>query len=331
MNDERPVTPTEYKVVQMLGENTGAALMDSGMHGRAWQRFRQSHGLDGALPNSAWDGGPSHRPATPTDDQWHAVVRALRNEPEAWVDKYGCFYGSTFSFMSQAFEYLPALDAHLQAYIDRIDGATSRSHSDLELMQTWVDRLVKHGKVGGIYGDSSGPICDNTYNGESILDRTLQYVQFEFESGACGTGFEGKGSRCERQGCDMPLADHDFWLPNGVYVIIQVHGGADVRGGYTRPVLFACSSDEGILDQGTFGLSCERSKHEGDTGHTFDTGYGGYGSLYTETGTQLRFCYHERHEDVGPREALAEWDDDKEAWLCPYDQTILTPFYWAGC
>lgn len=49
----------------------------------------------------------------------------------------------------------------------------------------------------------------NTYNGESALDQTLQFTAFDLNGSA--------------------------------YVILQVHGGCDVRGGYTRPRVFMTS------------------------------------------------------------------------------------------
>jgi hypothetical protein len=46
----------------------------------------------------------------------------------------------------------------------------------------------------------------NTYNGEDMLSQTLQYVYFETD--------------------------------DGCYVLLQIHGGCDVRGGYTDPKAF---------------------------------------------------------------------------------------------
>jgi hypothetical protein len=57
----------------------------------------------------------------------------------------------------------------------------------------------------GIYGDGE-PIDVNTYNEENLLSQTLLFNYFELEK-------EG-------------------------YVVLQVHGGCDVRGGYTDPQVF---------------------------------------------------------------------------------------------
>ena len=52
----------------------------------------------------------------------------------------------------------------------------------------------------------------NTYNYESALSQVLQYQMFEFNGGE--------------------------------YVALQIHQGADVRGGYTRPVIFAAAFED---------------------------------------------------------------------------------------
>lgn len=58
----------------------------------------------------------------------------------------------------------------------------------------------------------------NTYNGESLLSQVLQYTVF---------GNQGK-----------------------TYIILQIHGGADVRGGYTDPKIFEVEDiDSFVIDQ----------------------------------------------------------------------------------
>ena len=68
--------------------------------------------------------------------------------------------------------------------------------------------------IGGIYGDGE-PITVNTYNHESLLSQTIQYTYWEDEDGG--------------------------------HVLLQIHGGADVRGGYTRPVIFDVSDSASEL------------------------------------------------------------------------------------
>jgi hypothetical protein len=49
------------------------------------------------------------------------------------------------------------------------------------------------------------------------------------------------------------------FLKNGIdcYVLLQVHGGADVRGGYTDAKLFKCDSDYFLYEMAFFGLDGE--------------------------------------------------------------------------
>lgn len=76
--------------------------------------------------------------------------------------------------------------------------------------------------VGGIYGEGE-PITVNTYNGEDLLSQILQYVFFQFD------------------GTD--------------YVALQIHGGADARGGYTEPVCFSVDDELAIFDNAKAGIS----------------------------------------------------------------------------
>jgi len=96
-----------------------------------------------------------------------------------------------------------------------------------QLMEAFVDFL--HESNEDIRKQGGG----NTYNGESTLSQVLQYEIFtEDKSGEC-------------------------------YAILQIHGGADVRGGYTRPHIFKALDDysEGcpsfIFDEHDIYASCK--------------------------------------------------------------------------
>lgn len=66
-------------------------------------------------------------------------------------------------------------------------------------------------EFGGIYGEGD-PVTINSYNEENFLDQTIQFVYYEVE--------------------DV-----------GAFVVLQIHGGCDVRGGYTRPRVFSETGD----------------------------------------------------------------------------------------
>lgn len=58
--------------------------------------------------------------------------------------------------------------------------------------------------------------CENSYNCDNFLSQTIQFVLFTM--------------------------DHEQ------YCILQVHGGCDVRGGYTRPKVFRCTDEWSVCD-----------------------------------------------------------------------------------
>ncbi|MEA3280674.1 MAG: hypothetical protein U9Q38_08775, partial [Thermodesulfobacteriota bacterium] len=80
----------------------------------------------------------------------------------------------------------------------------------------------------GLYGDGE-PFTVNTYNGEDLLSQVIQYV---------------------------------YWTDDdGAHVLLQIHGGCDVRGGYTDPVAFDVVDETGIFDNARASIYCECGKH----------------------------------------------------------------------
>ena len=77
-------------------------------------------------------------------------------------------------------------------------------------------------KGSGLYGEGS-PITVNTYNGNDLLSQTIQYVYFEYQGLA--------------------------------YVLLQIHGGCDVRGGYTKPRVF--QTDEYLFSNADATIYCQ--------------------------------------------------------------------------
>ena len=92
-------------------------------------------------------------------------------------------------------------DADMDAAFTDFLNLDERQHTYyLQDMEDWVEQRQAEGHEV----ESSGTF--NTYNGESILTQTLQGL-FYVEDGTC-------------------------------YLLLQIHGGCDVRGGYTRPRVF---------------------------------------------------------------------------------------------
>ena len=70
-------------------------------------------------------------------------------------------------------------------------------------------------------------MCIRDSNHDSLVDQILQYIYFEIDE----------------QG----------------YVLLQIHGGCDARGGYTAPKAFRCNieSSPSIFDDGRADVSCK--------------------------------------------------------------------------
>lgn len=187
---ETPKYPTTFSRTQkvlanMLRENTGASILDSGgAYGRSWQRN---------LAKPFWED-----PATTLE------VRIYNGKAEFNVTH------NVFHWLSSRLEYCRSLTKRMNRLGIRED------ISGMELTQRFPEWLEENGhEIGGIYGEGE-PVTVNTYNGEDLLSQTLQYVFFQ---------------------CD-----------NTEYIALQIHGGADVRGGYTDPVVFEVTEELAIFD-----------------------------------------------------------------------------------
>lgn len=102
----------------------------------------------------------------------------------------------------------------------------------------------------------------NTYNGDDSLSQTIQGVTF--------THYDE------------------------VYVLLQIHGGCDVRGGYTRPRAFRVTMSDGEMfpfDNDTFHISC----NSGDETHSLSY----YGSWTTWEGSSADTDEYPEYTDEG--------------------------------
>ena len=88
------------------------------------------------------------------------------------------------------------------------DTEAMRSEPWLWIVREWLRSMGD--KVTGLYGEGS-PIEVNTYNGEDLLSQVIQFTLFRID-----------------------FTD---------YVALQIHGGCDVRGGYTAPRIFEVNGD----------------------------------------------------------------------------------------
>jgi hypothetical protein len=161
---------TAQKIADMLTENTGGSMLDSGgYYGRHWERNAGK------------------------------TVADFESAPAGTIDEYGEITLDLFHYLNDRLEYAPALDAAWSKY-DGDHPNESWSHN----IETFLDMLGVASDSGYYEGGRWG---FNTYNfGNCLLSQTIQSTAFS--------------------------------LGNTEYLILQVHGGCDVRGGYTKPVIF---------------------------------------------------------------------------------------------
>jgi hypothetical protein len=95
----------------------------------------------------------------------------------------------------------------------------------------------------GIYGDDSGPLVQNTYNGECLLSEVLQYIYW---------------------------TDED----NQAHVLLQIQGGGDPRGNYPSPDAYDCTDYDGtaIFDNARGTIYCNDCDNYWDTDDAYHWG-----------------------------------------------------------
>ena len=124
--------------------------------------------------------------------------------------------------------------------------AYCKRHSD-EYPMTNMEGFAKD-----MNGGSDGVYIVNTYNGECNVSQTLQYVTFNHYGDA--------------------------------YILLQIHGGCDVRGGYTKPKVFRLEDDylRNVAEAYVSCSSCDATWSTDDNYHYYADGACGLGA-----GTQL--------------------------------------------
>jgi len=130
-----------------------------------------------------------------------------------------------FHWLRERLEYDAELDAELREYATSDDMADSPWWTCAE---AWVESRGFSGPEG------TGPMVVNTYNGEDYLTQTLQYIECQDDDG-------------------------------NVLVVLTIHGGADVRGGYTSPRVFRPTSYDqsySLCDNADFEVFAEPPLHE---------------------------------------------------------------------
>lgn len=141
-------------------------------------------------------------------------------ETVIWEPDHMRFTLDTRRYLAARLEYDAELDSAFcewEAQVSEDDpyGAVAASH--LEAATVFVQDVlgVPEAEIALV----------NTYDGESVVHRVLQYLRWDDESGV-------------------------------EHVALQVHTGVDVRAGYSRPVFFQSTAEEFGHDVGHADLAC---------------------------------------------------------------------------
>jgi len=144
--------------------------------------------------------------------------RDFDSEPASTVEFFGSGNSTEIIVTHNVYHWLLdrlEFDPTIQAQYDAFAAGPEQSEQcDYGNMQEFGDHLRDHYGAKGVYGDGD-PFVVNTYNGEDCVSQVLQYLYFT--------------------------------LGESEYVLLQIHGGCDVRGGYTSPKAFELTEELSIM------------------------------------------------------------------------------------
>lgn len=148
------------------------------------------------------------------------------------------------------------------------DEASARLNS---MFQLYMDNTDEN-YLQAMYSFTGAERAVNTSNHESLLSQTLQYVTFDAQE-SNPTGFIEPKDKTE-------IYDEN-------YVLLQIHQGADLRGGYTRPVVLKIR-DIDMFRLGNHDINAETTDENGErvTWYSDDAGAHWYGDMNAEDGTE---------------------------------------------
>ena len=262
------MTTTKEILVQMLTENTGIHMLDSGMaNGRNWQ---QNQGK---------------------------TVEYFDSIPAVTIDKYDITI-DVYHWLEDKLDYNEKQDKIFQRFINQ------KKYQDVGWLPICEDFVKLLTGMGAPYGEGDASWI-NTYNSECLLSQTLQFLPF------------------------IVPEDHGSFEASS-YVILQIHGGADVRGGYTIPRLFGANTEdmfsfaeaslycEGVdedIAPGQVNLEGEvvTPRHDSHNWYTDDS-YSWYEDGISSNETTIKGLDG------------FEWNEELEAHVCPYDGTKIQAF-----
>ena len=239
------ITETDRVLADMLTENTGSHMLDSGgAYGRNWER---NQGRD---------------------------VQSFIDAPEVNVNQYGIDL-DLFHYLRQRIEFMPEIQAEFDEWAELEENKKSNWYT---LMEEWCQNHNDGDHV---------PSGFNSYNGECLLSQTIQ---------------------------------GDFFTWNGeVYLMLQIHGGCDVRGGYTAPKIFSVYGEPyGVMyDWNTYTIESaddrkgEKVSLDFREGDVIDNDSGSF------IGSGYRFNKKDDDDPLLDWLGDLEWDDETNSFIAP--------------
>lgn len=255
---------TASVLADMLTENTGTHMLDSGgASGRAWQRNQAAVAKTGKGPVAFFESQPESVFGWPcvnphpnfreedsklTAELWvnHSVYHWLKEavtyapEVDKLLDELAAEMDeghdewskpSWFEIYREFPEWYAKRQAHERAEEER-ETRRAGGYDEAEIAEVSDDDY--YSKPGGIYGDGDW-VEGYTYNEENCLSQDIHWIFFRLED--------------------------DNRYDDGI-ALIMIHGGADARGGFTRPRAFY-ASEEGdsptFFDWSRYGIACDNT------------------------------------------------------------------------
>jgi hypothetical protein len=224
-------TDAEEVIKAQLVEDTGRHLLDSGSaYGRNWEENQD---------NPLWDDAAyTVNESWVTHNVYDYMTRRLGRDRSCVVLE-AALYAYAYSEDRKRDAWLTCMEGFADAILaEKIPRAGLRSMGLSDEAAEELLGLQAQLSADSVHGSRSGGMTHNTYNGEfHTLSQVLQ-----------GTNIGG---------------------PYSEYVLMQVHGGCDIRGGYTAPRVY--STYDGWIPS-EFSYYCERCEwSEAESVAAYDT------------------------------------------------------------
>lgn len=257
------LTATQSKLIEMLKTNTGTAMMDSGgtpQYDKDGNYTGSIHGYGRAHERNQSRSFIDEDEVSLRFDVYGTTAKVSGEKKQVRRGDVG-FVVNVFHFLDRYLEYDEQIDNFYNWYLEEVKVEKDDPYpQDVADFMAW---MCNEGfKLGGLYGGGDDPMAINTYNEQSNLDQVLQFSLMCVES--VPEKYENR----------LPMAD--FYI-----VMLQIHQGADMRGGYTMPTGFTMrnpGSPEGMVlssDGYIYCNGCEAHWSTDDGYHWYEDGSSG--------------------------------------------------------